>query len=272
MTKVVAIVNQKGGTGKTTTAVNLGAGFGRLLGTDKTLLIDNDPQANTTLTFLGPDVAFGGRRPDRFTILDVYEEATPVANAIYAVDLTEIPSLFPASCLHVLPSQIELAAIETSLNTGLTGLFILRNALRKLGDRYDLILIDCPANLGAFTMSALLACNSLVVPVIPGQYEFAGLRSLMATIEKVKEFNPHVQISAVIPTRIKRTNVTKNALADLESFFSEFGIPVLESVQDRVAIEESLFAGEDIFQYAPTSPSAAQYGAVLQSLVHLLGI
>lgn len=269
----IAIVNQKGGTGKTTTAINIAADLARRLGPDKVLLVDNDPQSNCTLTFLGPDVAYGGRQKGVYTILDVYEEAVTMAEAIQVVALEGIPKseqtyMHQPSRLHILPAQIELAAIETALNTGLTGLFILRKALRAMKHQYEIIIVDCPANLGAFTMSALLVCNHLLVPVIPGQYEFAGLRSLLDTTQKVAEFNPDIHILAVLPTRIKHTNVAKHAVIELASFFGESLI--LAPIQDRVAIEEAHFAGQDIFLYAPNSPSADQYAAATQALLDRL--
>lgn len=271
--KCISIVNQKGGTGKTTTAINIAADLARRLGPDKVLLIDNDPQSNCTLTFLGPDIAYGGRQQNVYTILDVYEEAVSVDDAIQIVEIEGVPKskhsyMRRPSRLHILPSQIELAAIETALNTGLTGLFILRKAIRAMNANYEIMLIDCPANLGAFTMSALLVCSNLLVPVIPGQYEFAGLRSLLDTTEKVLEFNPKVHILAVLPTRIKHTNVAKNAVTELASFFGEDLL--LPSVQDRVAIEEAHFAGQDIFLYAPDSPSAEQYAAATKALLDRL--
>lgn len=271
--KCIAIINQKGGTGKTTTAINIAADLARRLGPDKVLLIDNDPQSNCTLTFLGPDIAYGGRQQDVFTILDVYEEAAAVEDALLAVEVEGVPKskhkyMHQPSNLHILPSQIELAAIETTLNTGLTGLFILRKAIRAMKYDYEVMLIDCPANLGAFTMSALLVCSNLLVPVIPGQYEFAGLRSLIDTTEKVLEFNPKVKLLAVLPTRIKHTNVAKNAVAELANFFGKDLL--LPFVQDRVAIEEAHFAGQDIFSYAPNSPSAEQYAAATKVLLDRL--
>lgn len=268
--KSIAIVNQKGGTGKTTTAINIAADLARRLGPDKVLLVDNDPQSNCTLTFLGPDTAYGGRQKGVYTILDVYEESASVEDAIQVIELEAVAKSEQAymqrpSRLHILPAQIELAAIETALNTGLTGLFILRKALRSMEHQYEIMIVDCPANLGAFTMSALLVCDYLLVPVIPGQYEFAGLRSLIDTTKKVLEFNPNIRILAVLPTRIKHTNVARHAIAELSDFFGESLL--LNSVQDRVAIEEAHFAGQDIFLYAPNSPSAEQYAAATADLL-----
>lgn len=265
----IAIANQKGGTGKTTTAVNIGAGLARSLGPGKVLLVDTDTQSNATLAYLGPEIPFGGRQDNIYTILDVYEQSVPIEQAIHEVDLNGRTETYPPSSIHILPAQIELAAIESSLNSGLTGLFILRNAINELRDKYRVILVDCPASLGAFTMSALLACDYLIVPVIPGQYEFAGLRSLLATVERVGEFEP-IQIIGVLPTRIKHTNIAKGAISNLEEFFGKELI--LPPVQDRVALEEAHFAGQDIFSYAPNSPSAKQYEEVLRTLLQRLGL
>lgn len=263
----IAIANQKGGTGKTTTAVNIGAGLARYLGPDQVLLVDTDTQSNSTLAYLGPEIPFGGRRGNVYTILDVYEQSVPVEQAIHKISLDGRAGEYPSSRIHILPAQIELAAIESSLNSGLTGLFILRNAIKELRDKYRVILVDCPASLGAFTMSALLACDYLIVPVIPGQYEFAGLRSLLETVERVGEFDP-IEIIGVLPTRIKHTNIAKDAIRNLEDFFGTDLI--LPPVQDRVALEEAHFAGQDIFSYAPNSPSAKQYGEVLKVLMQRL--
>jgi chromosome partitioning protein len=271
MTHYIALVNQKGGTGKTTSFINIVAAIGRILGPDKVLGIDNDPQSSATLTFLGPDIAFGERQPGLYSLLDVYEGDVAIAEAIHIAELAAVPKLgYLASNIHFVPARIEMAAIETPLNTGLDPLFRLKDAVHSLGNRYEFVIIDCPASLGAFTMSALLLCDKLIVPVIPGQFEFSGLRSLMETTEKVKRFNPHVRIAGVLPTRIKRTNLAKQALDDLTAFFGED--VMLPAIPDRVAIEEAHTHQQDIFAYSPDSDSATSYAATVESLLNRLGV
>lgn len=271
MTHYIALVNQKGGTGKTTSFINMVAALARILGRDKVLGIDNDPQSSATMTFLGQEMAFGERPPGVYSMLEVYEEKVPIAEAIHVAELAAVPKLnYPASNLHFVPSRIEMAAMETTLNTGLDPLFRLKDAVLLLGNQYEFIILDCPASLGAFTMSALLLCDKLVVPVIPGQFEFSGLRSLMDTIQRVSRFNPGIKIVGVLPTRIKRTNLAKNAQDDLAAFFGEDVI--LPSIPDRVAIEEAHTYRQDIFAYSPDNDGSLCYAAAVEALLKNLGV
>ncbi|MCB9444033.1 MAG: ParA family protein [Ardenticatenaceae bacterium] len=272
MTHYIALVNQKGGTGKTTSFINLVAAIARMRGRDKVLAIDNDPQSSGTLSFMGAEIAFGERKPGVYSLLEVYEGDVNITDAIHITELAAVPKLnYPASNVHFVPSRIEMSAIETALNTGLDPLFRLKDAVLSLNGQYEFVVLDCPASLGAFTMSALLLCDKLVVPVIPGQFEFSGLRSLMDTIEKVKRFNPSIKIIGVLPTRIKtRTNLAKQAVDDLVEFFGEEVI--LPAIPDRVAIEESHIRQQDIFLYSPDNDGAASYAAAAESLLNRLGI
>jgi chromosome partitioning protein len=272
MTHYIAMVNQKGGTGKTTSFINLVAALARIRGRDTVLAIDNDPQSSATLSFMGPEIAFGERQPGDNSLLEVYEGEANITEAIYEVELDAVPKLnYPASNVHFIPSRIEMFAIETALNTGLEPLFRLKDAVLSLGNQYEFVILDCPASLGAFTMSALLLCDKLVVPVIPGQFEFSGLRSLMDTVKKVKRFNPNIQILGVLPTRIKsRTNLAKQAVDDLTQFFGKEAI--LPSVPDRVAIEEAHIQQQDIFAYSPDNEGATSYAAVAEVLLNKLGV
>lgn len=272
MTHYIALVNQKGGTGKTTSFINLVAALARIRGRDKVLAIDNDPQSSGTLTFLGAEIAFGERKPNVYSLLEVYEGEIDVAKAIHVTELAAVPKMnYPASNVHFIPSRIEMSAIETALNTGLDPLFRLKDAILTLGDRYEFVVIDCPASLGAFTMSALLLCENLIVPVIPGQFEFSGLRSLMDTIQKVKRFNANIKIVGVLPTRIKtRTNLAKQAVDDLVGFFG--ADIMLPAIPDRVAIEEAHIHQQDIFLYSPDNDGAVSYANAAETLLERLGV
>lgn len=271
MTHYIALVNQKGGTGKTTSFINIVAGLARMLGRDTVLAIDNDPQSSGTLSFMGPEIAFGERKPGVFSLLEVYEDKVDIAEAVHVTELPAVPKLnYPASNVHFVPARIEMTAIETALNTGLDPLFRFKDAVLSLGNRYEFVIVDCPASLGSFTMSALLLCDELVVPVIPGEFEFSGLRALMDTINKVKRFNPNIKIIGVLPTRIKRTNLAKQAVNGLAEFFGED--VMLPAVPDRVAIEEAHTHQQDIFVYSPDNDGALSYAAVIESLLDKLGM
>ena len=268
-TKFVAIVNQKGGVGKTTTAVNFAALAARMLGPDSVLLVDIDSQANSSVLFLGPAIPFDERSPDILTLLDVLEGRCSLADAAHVVSLDSVAK-YPASTLHVVSARIELAALETQLNTGYKNLFTLKDKAKSVTGRYKVVILDCPANFGGFMVNALMMSQYLIVPVIPGQYEFVGLRSLMETIESIQQANPQLHVAGVLPSRIKRTKLARDAIANLEAFFGKELI--MPPIADRVAVEEAHTAQRDVAAYKPKSDSAEQYVDAVQDFLARIGL
>ena len=269
MTGYIGIVNQNGGVGKTTSAVNFAAIAARFLGSGRVVLIDADSQANATLTFLGPKIAFAEREAGVYTLLDVLEKRCSLAEAAHSVELPDVGTL-PAVTLDVIPSRIEIADRETDLNTGYN-LFTFRDAAASLQGRYRVVFIDCPPNVGGVTRNVLLMCTHLVVPVIPGMYEFSGLRSLLATVENARRLNPSLRIIGILPTRVKRHKFAEEVIEALEQFFHEVlhddGL-LMPQIPDRVALERN----KDIVSAEPASDAAQQYIAATQELLVRAGV
>ena len=265
MARILALTNQKGGTGKTTSVINIASYWARTVGPDKVLVIDIDPQASATSVFLGVPVAAGPRQPGIPMIRDVLEGSAHIADAIQAAILDKV-GRYAASNIHILPSHADLAVIETTLNQDVDGLFRLAESVEAIEEYYEVIIIDCPASLGTFTMSALLAAREVVVPVVPGKFELVGLGLLNEAIRKVQRprLNPYLHITAVLPTRITRTNLSDETINSLERNFPNL---VLPPIPERVAIGEAHAVGEDIFTYKPDSDVAQAYAQVVKALM-----
>ena len=266
MTRILALTNQKGGTGKTTSVINIASYWARRIGLDRVLVVDIDPQASATSVFLGVPIAAGPRRPGIPMMRDILEGIANITDAIQMATLRQTGG-YAESNIHILPSHADLAMIETTLNQDVDGLFRLAEALAEIEEYYDVIIIDCPASLGTFTMSALLAAREVVIPVVPGKFELVGLGLLNEAIKKVQKprLNPYLTITAILPTRMSRTNLSDETIYSLEQSFP--GI-VLPSIPERVSIGEAHAVGEDIFTYKPNSDVAQAYANIVEELIN----
>ncbi len=266
--RVVALLNQKGGVGKTTTSINIACGWARLAGPDRVLLVDIDPQANATAVLLGLEVAAGPRRTDRPTMREVLREEAPAATALQAVPLApgngrEASPGQGATVLHILPAHLELATIEVELASTFRGEYRLKKALADLAPGYEVVIIDCPPSLGILTLNALICATEVVIPVDPGVFPLIGLNLLNSTIEQVREANPALHISGVLHTMSMNTVMSRETAEELVAVYGDL---VLPAVPRRVAIEESHVQGQDVYSAAPRSDGAAAYGAVVEEL------
>lgn len=267
--RIISVLNQKGGSGKTTTAVNLASGWARLLAqraaTDgaSVLLIDIDPQASATAVMLGMETAVGPRRADIPTVYEVLLQQAPAASAIYTVELAAAPHL-PAALLDVMPSHLELFRADNELSAVYKREQRLRKALRPILDYYDAIIIDCPPSLGVLTLNALAASTETVIPVDPGVFPLIGLNMLKDIIHMVQEDNRHLRISGVIPTMQDRTVLSRDTVSQLTAGFEGL---VMMPVPRRVAVGEAHAEGVDIFISAPDSDAAAAYLQITQELM-----
>ena len=248
--RVVAILNQKGGVGKTTTAVNLGAALA--LAGQRVLLIDADPQGNLT-DHLGLDERVG-----ETTMYDVLTEGRPVAAAVLA---TETPGL------HVLPADSDLAAVEQELATEIARETRLRRALAQVPEgTYDWVLIDCPPSLGLLSLNAMTAATGLIVTVQTEYFAMRGLGQLDEIVTMVREHvNPSLRILGILPTLVNP--VTRLAREVIEEIRAAYGELVFETrIRQNVRLAEAPGHQVHIFAYDELSAGAEDYRALAAEL------
>ena len=239
---VIAIANQKGGVGKTTTAINLSAALA--LTGKRVLLIDLDPQGNSSLTFLD-HTTIEHSIYDLLTDTDVSPEAVIKKTTIATLD--------------VLPSRINLAKFESKLLGEFDAPFRLKDRLEGIVKTYDCVLIDTPPTLGLITVNALVAADYVIVPIQPSYFALEGTDDLLETVEKVKARpNPRLQVLGVVITLLdKRTTLAKDIQEQIRAVF---GDKVFETVISKsVRLEESPAYKETIFTFAPNSSGATEY-------------
>lgn len=246
-TLILAIANQKGGVGKTTTAVNLAASLA-LLGHD-VLLIDLDPQGNAS-TGLG--IARSERRSGSHALL---MSGDAPDDAIFATSVAK---------LSLVPAEQALSGAELDLMNQSQGEFLLRKSLAawKHARRFDFILIDCPPSLGFLTLNALIAANEVLIPLQCEFYALEGVTSLMRTIDIVRRrFNPEIKLCGVLLTMFDiRNKLSSTVATEARAFFGEW---VYETVIPRnVRLSESASFGQPAILYDPNSTGAKTYAAL----------
>ncbi|CAM3413600.1 AAA family ATPase [Hydrogenibacillus schlegelii] len=240
--KIIAIANQKGGVGKTTTAVNLGAALA-LLG-KRVLLVDMDPQGNTTS-------GIGVSKAD--VVYDVYDLLINDVPAANVVRPTNVPNL------DLLPSTIQLAGAEIELVPTLSREVRLRRALEPIRSAYDFILIDCPPSLGLLTINALTAADSVLIPIQAEYYALEGLSQLLNTIRLVqKHLNGALTIEGVLLTMYDaRTNLSLQVAEEVKKYFKD---KVYRAIIPRnVRLSEAPSHGQAVVTYDPKSRGADLY-------------
>lgn len=252
MTKIIAIANQKGGAGKTTTAINLATALARgLTGTQhKVLLIDIDSQANATSVLLSPAFTLG----DNGEIPTVYEVLVEQIDPRKAITTIKLEGENPGE-LDFLPSHIRLARAEWELVGAIRREDRLSGAIRKLIGEYDFILIDCPPSLGLLTINGLMAADWVIITAEPSTFSLMGIALLNDTIREIQTIN-NLKLLGVALVRKDRTTETRHTIAELEAHFPH---ELLPTIPDRVAIRKAHAAGQDIFRYAPHNEAAQAY-------------
>jgi len=244
MGKIIAIANHKGGVGKTTSVANIGAALARK--GKRVLLLDLDAQQNLTFFFLKEDEV-------ETSIYDALrgEAALPIVNVKENLDLT--------------PSSIDLARAELDLNAKIAREGILKKLLAGVADNYDYILLDCPPSLGTITYNALVAANDLYITLTAEALPYKGLTMLEEVVEEIKSLNKELSISGVLITRYNNRNL--NALVE-EQIRERYGSKVFDTkIRENIAVAEAPLEGVDIFEYAPDSNGAKDYGSLSEEII-----
>jgi chromosome partitioning protein len=251
----IAFVNQKGGVGKTTTVVNLGAGLARL--GQRVLIVDLDPQANATLGLgINPEQGLNN-------IYDVLGGKLCATEAIVEI----------AERLYLIPSTLELAGAELELSTTPGREFVLKDVLKKVNE-FNFVLVDCPPSLGILNINALVYVNEIVIPLQCEFLALQGLSLLLKTIKLVRErLNPGLSLTGIVACMFDiRKGLCKEVVQEIEGFFLSFypATRVFQTkIRTNVRLAEAPSHGKSIFKYAPESHGALDYMSLAYEVLGL---
>ena len=257
---VIAFMNQKGGVGKTTTAVNVGAALARA--GRRVCMIDVDPQAHLTMSFgLDPSADVAG-------LYDVLVNDRPLGEATHAVN----------DRLSVVPADTDLAGAEIELVTVIGRELVLRHALEAATEKYDYVLLDCPPSLGLLTLNGLAAADSVVIPMQPHFLALQGMAKLLETVRLVQQrMNPKLRVGGIALTMFDpQAKLSQEVINEVENFIAQAvdkNLPWSNArvfktrIRRNIKLAESPSFGQPIFDYDPSSNGAADYRALADELI-----
>jgi chromosome partitioning protein len=251
--RIIAIVNNKGGVGKTTSALNIAAGLamrGR-----KVLIVDLDPQANASLALLGPEVL---NLPT--SIYDVLlEEDKPLLDIIIPTPIKE---------LDLAPSHPNLANAEVNLTAVLGREKVLKRSIDRGLEAYHYVFIDCPPSLGLLTVNALLTATEVYIPIAMTYFALEGVEQVMHTINAVKRSldHPNLAITGVIATFFDgRTRLSHEILENIRTYFGD--VVFQATIRKNVKLDEAQSHHQSVFDYAPKSMGSIEYGSLVEEVI-----
>ena len=259
MSKVIALANQKGGTGKTTTTVNLGIGLA--MQGNKVLLVDADAQGNLT-------DSLGYKEPHELPV----SLATILSKVILEEPYTPDEGILRhAEGVDLMPGNIELSAIEVSLVNTMSRETVLRSYINTVRDRYDYVLIDCMPSLGMLTINALAAADSVIIPVQAHYLPAKGMTQLLQTIARVrKQINPKLTIDGILPTMVDtRTNFAKDISFVLRRDYGDKLNVFKSEIPLSIRAAETSEKGKSIYAYDPQGIAAKAYEAFTKEVQNI---
>lgn len=249
MTKTYCFANHKGGTGKSTTTLNVAAGLANIK--KKVLLIDLDPQANLT-------IMLGIYHKLKHTLYELMTGECQISDCI--IKLKEN--------LELVPSSLDLSSIEIEIANSRGRENLLKNKINSISNSYNFILIDAPPSMGLLTINGLVASHKVFIPVQTEFIALNGLTKFVDIVNKVKALNKDLQIGGIIPTRYdSRKILNRTVVEQIKTLYGDFLLKTI--IRENIAVAESVASGLDIFSYAPKSYGAEDYLSLVNEIIEL---
>ncbi len=249
MTKIYCFANHKGGTGKSTTTLNIAAGLTNKK--KKVLLVDLDPQTNLT-------IMLGIYQKQKHTLYELMSDECQISDCTFKIN----------DYLNLIPSSLDLSSIEIEIANTRGRENKLKNILVQVNSSYDFILIDAPPSMGLLTINGLVASKKVFIPVQTEFIALNGLTKFVDIVNKVKALNQNLEIGGIIATRYDNRKILNRSV--VEHIRSLYGNILLKTIiRENIAVAESVASGLDIFSYAPKSYGAEDYLSLVNEIIKL---